>query len=109
MHFRYTVGSAPHITHQRYLFRHQQMHDAREYHLELAILKACQRIFPLWLSPSPLPEPRHLLIDNPANKERSFTRSLHVRLSDIWRSLLLSSNVMTPAPTQPLGYRHISN
>ena len=26
-------------------------------YLELAILKACQRIFPLWLRPSPLPHP----------------------------------------------------
>ena len=38
MHYRYTAGSAPHITRQIYLFRHQQMNDAREYHLELVIL-----------------------------------------------------------------------
>jgi hypothetical protein len=37
-HYCYTAGSAPHITRQLYLFRHQQMNDAREYHLELVIL-----------------------------------------------------------------------
>lgn len=96
MHYRYTVGSAPNITHQLHLFRHQQMNGAREYHLELAILKACHRIFPLWLRPSPLPEPRYLLTAKPNNKERPCPRSLHVRLSDIWCSLLLSPNVATP-------------
>ena len=93
MHFRYSSGNAPQLTKDLYLFRHRQQYLSQcsepEYTLESAITQACQRLFPTWALGSPLPEPRHLRTTHLQRKEKSFARSLHSRISDLWRSELL--------------------
>ena len=105
MHFRYSSGNAPQLTKDLYLFRHRQQYLSQcsepEYTLETAITKACQRLFPTWALGSPLPEPRHLRTTHLQRKEKSFARSMHSRLSDLWRVELLpdDSTDFTLSPT----------
>ena len=105
MHFRYSSGNAPQLTKDLYLFRHRQQYLSQcsepEYTLETAITKACQRLFPAWALGSPLPEPRHLRTTHLQRKEKSFARSMHSRLSDLWRVELLpdDSTDFTLSPT----------
>ena len=94
MHFRYSSGNAAQPTKDLYLFHTaakqclSQCADL-EYKLETAITQAGQRIFPTWVLRSPLPEPRHLSTTHLHRKEKSFARSLHSRVSELWRSELL--------------------
>ena len=104
MHFRYSSGNAPHLTKDLYLFRHRQQSILQcaepEYNLERAVTQACQRLFPTWAPGSPLPEPRHLRTTHPQRKEKSFARSLHSRISDLWRAEFLPAGDTDPAPSQ---------
>jgi hypothetical protein len=72
---------------------HQQQYLSQsaepEYKLETAITQACQRLFPTWALGSPLPEPRHLRTTHLQRKEKSFARSMHSRISDLWRTELV--------------------
>ena len=64
----------------------------------LGVLEACKQMFPTWKPEAPLPEPTYLRKTAPRNKERSFTRSLNPRLSDIWRTQLMTHYPSDGAP-----------
>ena len=62
------------------------------------VLEACKQMFPMWKLGSILPEPTYLRKTAPRNRERSFTRSLNARLSEIWRTQLMSHYPGDDAP-----------
>ena len=55
---------------------------------EIRFIQNCQSLFPGWSHLQPLPQPRYLGRVLIQNREKSFGRSLHRRISGIWWSQL---------------------
>jgi len=83
MHYRYTAGNLASPAAEIYTFRSRFTTADNTAAIEPHVLESCKQMFPTWQPNSALPEPRYLRTTAPRNKERSFTRSLNTRLSDI--------------------------
>ena len=98
MHFRYTAGNLSSPVVAIYSFRTRHAAADNKSAPEPHVLEACKQMFPMWKLGSILPEPTYLRKTAPRNRERSFTRSLNARLSEIWRTQLMSHYPGDDAP-----------
>lgn len=77
---------------QIYAFRTHNPRNLHHTDLEYGFLQSCQTMFPGWAMTAPLPYPKYLdrVMIKLENKEKSFGRSPHALISDMWRRQLRS-------------------
>jgi hypothetical protein len=75
--------------------------------MESYIIASAKTVFPLWKLPSQLPEPHYLTRVVQHNREKSFAKTLHKPLSDIWRKELIDT-AFTPPQSRLLAYVQIA-
>jgi hypothetical protein len=96
-HFRLTNIHKDSVPGQLYAFRIHNLRNLHPTDLENRFIQGCQTIFAGWSPSEPLPQPKYLERVLIQNRKRSFARSLHARISAIWRMQLRSQ----PPPTEP--------
>jgi hypothetical protein len=84
-HFRLTKIHQHALPGQIYSFRTHNLPHLDPIDLENRILQSCKTIFTVWSPSKALPQPKYLEKVLTQNQEKSFGRSLHVPISNIWR------------------------
>ncbi len=84
-HFRLTKMHQHSIPGQICAFRSHNLQYLSQTDLENRILHSCQTIFINWSPSEALPQPKNLERVLIQNQEKSFGRSLHVPITNIWR------------------------
>jgi hypothetical protein len=105
-HSRLTNSHKHSIPGQIYAVRTHNLRHLQQTDLENRIIRGYQTVLTEWSPPEPLPQPKYLERVSIQNREKSFGRSLHAPLSNIWRMQLRPQPCPHGAYSAYLIHRH---